>query len=358
VECAASKLPHVVSQCPSDGVYQFNTDVAFGADGAVLATYHKINLYREPAFDRPPYPKKHVTTFQTDVANFGLITCFDLLWRDPLIDLVEEHKIRNVVMPTAWVDGLPSLTSVQSQMSWAYGLNITLIAANIQNSKDGYRGSGIYHGRDGFLRYIYGPSNASRLIWADVPSSAESPTSDGQSTAADEFAFSNYSGIIYDDLTNYTFATLDAIEGSAEIQSGNLSCSLQYQFEARVNEGIYVLAGYDGFITLGYGVYRQRIQTCALMWCKDTDHSLCSHPPVTSTSRLLEFELEGNFSTTYIYPSILKANLQLVDATEWSLEVSCDTLDSRVNIGRLITKSGFSHCPLVTSLYGRLYDQD
>lgn len=124
------------SSCPQDGHYQFNTDVVFGTDGAILATYHKINLYHEPMFDRPPFPPGHVTTFVTDFAvTFGLITCFDLLWYNPLIYLVANNGVQRVVMSSAWIDGLPFLTSVQSQMSWSIGLNIDLIVANVQRSQ-------------------------------------------------------------------------------------------------------------------------------------------------------------------------------------------------------------------------------
>lgn len=359
--------------CPSDGAYQFNTDVALDANGTVLATYHKINLYHEPAFDRPPYPSDHVTSFVTDVATFGLITCFDLLWHDPTVTLVRERGVRDIVMPTAWVDGLPFLTSVQSQMAWAIGLDINLLAANIQKSQDGYRGSGIYSGRRGFLDYVYGPSNTSRLIVADVPlsSNVTTPRRDVRDPLF------NYSGIIYDDLSNYTFVALNASQesnraGHAALTNGNLTCAVEYEFEKAVDDGDYFLAGYDGSITLGDGDYRLAIQTCALMWCEDGDTARCAHPPVTSEAHLVALKLEGHFDTTYIYPSILRHDLLLIDTSEWRFEKGPDergrcrrpwdldspSMDPPVTWAQLVTQQNFSHRPLVASLYGRMYDLD
>lgn len=54
-----------------------------------MARYHKHNLYFEAAFDVPPRPE--IVTFDTPFAGkFGLITCFDILFREPAVTLVEK----------------------------------------------------------------------------------------------------------------------------------------------------------------------------------------------------------------------------------------------------------------------------
>ncbi|XP_070841178.1 biotinidase-like [Chaetodon trifascialis] len=55
------------SSCPSDGHWQFNTNVAFRSDGLLVARYHKYNLYFEKAFDTPPQPE--IITFDTPFAG-------------------------------------------------------------------------------------------------------------------------------------------------------------------------------------------------------------------------------------------------------------------------------------------------
>lgn len=54
-----------------------------------MARYHKHNLYFEEAFNTPPQPE--IIAFDTPFAGrFGLIICFDILFRDPTVALVEE----------------------------------------------------------------------------------------------------------------------------------------------------------------------------------------------------------------------------------------------------------------------------
>jgi predicted amidohydrolase len=53
-----------------------------------------------------PTNQTHVS-FKTDFGvEFGILTCFDIMFEKPLIDL---HKlgIKDIIFPTAWVDGYP-----------------------------------------------------------------------------------------------------------------------------------------------------------------------------------------------------------------------------------------------------------
>jgi hypothetical protein len=52
-----------------------------------------------------------MSTFQTDFGvEFGMFTCFDIIFYDPAIRLLETGRLKNFVFPTAWVDELPFLT--------------------------------------------------------------------------------------------------------------------------------------------------------------------------------------------------------------------------------------------------------
>lgn len=66
------------------------------SDGLLLARYHKYNLYFEAAFDAPPEPE--IVTFDTPFAGkFGLITCFDILFQEPTVMLME--KVGTLSLP-------------------------------------------------------------------------------------------------------------------------------------------------------------------------------------------------------------------------------------------------------------------
>ena len=63
--------------------------ISYRSDGQLVARYHKQNLYFEDSFDTPPQPE--IITFDTPFAGrFGLMTCFDILFHDPPVALVEK----------------------------------------------------------------------------------------------------------------------------------------------------------------------------------------------------------------------------------------------------------------------------
>ncbi|KAG8226137.1 hypothetical protein J437_LFUL005798 [Ladona fulva] len=74
-----------------------------------LSGYWKINLFDEPAMDKP----REVThsTFSTDFhVTFGMFTCFDIMWKEPAFDLVNNENVTDFVFPTAWFSQLPFLS--------------------------------------------------------------------------------------------------------------------------------------------------------------------------------------------------------------------------------------------------------
>jgi predicted amidohydrolase len=52
--CNATNPP--APDCPRDGRFQYNTEVAFDEFGALVGRYRKFHLYYEPWFDSPPTP--------------------------------------------------------------------------------------------------------------------------------------------------------------------------------------------------------------------------------------------------------------------------------------------------------------
>lgn len=71
--------------------------LSYRSDGLLLARYHKQNLFFEESFDTPP--ELEIITFDTPFAGkFGLFTCFDILFHDPPIVLVE--KVYNIITYT------------------------------------------------------------------------------------------------------------------------------------------------------------------------------------------------------------------------------------------------------------------
>ena len=167
------------------------------SDGLLVARYHKHNLYFEEAFDTPP--EAEVITFDTPFAGrFGLIICFDILFHDPTVTLVERvgkytlihtlesnsancdllilstlllfQGVRQLIIPTAWMNKLPLMDSIQFQRAFSLGANITLLAANIRNDRLIMTGSGIYTPASATYHHaMRGDPEEGRLLVARVP---------------------------------------------------------------------------------------------------------------------------------------------------------------------------------------------
>jgi predicted amidohydrolase len=86
-------------------------ETANGSDtyGAVRCRYRKYNLFGEAGFDVTPTAE--LSTFDTDFGvRFGMATCFDIYFHDPIIQLVQEMGVKDIVFPVAWFSELPFLT--------------------------------------------------------------------------------------------------------------------------------------------------------------------------------------------------------------------------------------------------------
>jgi predicted amidohydrolase len=118
--------------CPDDGAFQYSSDFVFDRNGVLLAryvqncvknnfkyfclsnasfvkSYRKTHLFLEPLFQVPP--ATDLTVFSTDFGiNFGMMTCFDIMFYEPALTLYYQQGIKDFVFPTAWVDELPFLT--------------------------------------------------------------------------------------------------------------------------------------------------------------------------------------------------------------------------------------------------------
>ena len=114
--------------CPSDGHFQYNTQVAFSETGQLLAKYHKSHLFFEPQFDQPSVPD--VVFFDSSFGiRFGMLICFDLMFEYPQGSLLE-YGITHFVFSSWWVNFPPVITATQVQQSNSLIKNITILASN------------------------------------------------------------------------------------------------------------------------------------------------------------------------------------------------------------------------------------
>ncbi|EFX88215.1 hypothetical protein DAPPUDRAFT_311789 [Daphnia pulex] len=166
VVCSAGQNTTENGVCPDDGAFQYSSDVVFDRNGFLLARYRKTHLFLEPLFQVPI--ATDLTVFSTDFGiNFGMMTCFDIMFYEPALTLYYQQGIKDFVFPTAWVDELPFLTAIQMQEGWTRFLGGTLLASNYHLPANAQIGSGIYDAA-GAINYTSSPDSGTRLVVAQV----------------------------------------------------------------------------------------------------------------------------------------------------------------------------------------------
>lgn len=83
----------------------------------------------EEQFNVPKEPE--IVTFNTSFGNFGIFTCFDILFHDPAVTLVKDFHVDTILFPTAWMNVLPHLSAVEFHSAWAMGMRVNFLASNI-----------------------------------------------------------------------------------------------------------------------------------------------------------------------------------------------------------------------------------
>ncbi|MED6235058.1 hypothetical protein ATANTOWER_014339 [Ataeniobius toweri] len=350
------------SSCPPDGRWQFNTNVAFSSDGLLVARYHKQNLYFEESFDTPP--KLEVITFDTPFAGkFGLIICFDILFHDPTVALVK-MGVRQLIFPTAWMNALPLLDSIQFHRAFSLGANVTVLSANTRNDRLIMTGSGIFTPFSAtFHHALKDDPEGGRLLVARVPvldpmvvddvaeSTSSVPTESAycnkESCAASSSPHSSYptftAFMMHDP---FKFVLINETEGNLTVCDGTFCCHLQYKWIAHdERKELYALGAFAGLHTVNG---RYALQVCAAVRCAGLEASSCGQEVEEAESKM-DFLLEATFQTEYVYPSVL-VNRMVLEQPE-KLEKAAG--------GRVAMKHSKLSGGLITAcLYGRMYHLD
>lgn len=348
--------------CPPDGHWQFNTNVVFSSDGLLVARYHKHNLYFEESFDTPP--KLELITFDTPFAGkFGLIICFDILFHDPTVALVE-MGVRQLIFPTAWMNELPLLDSIQFHRAVSLGANVTVLSANIRNDHLIMTGSGIFSPFSAtFHHAVKGDPEEGKLLVAKVPvlepmgvndvtestSSvpAESTSCHNEGCADSPSPASSYpyftASMMHDP---FKFVLINEKEGNLTVCDGNFCCHLQYKWTGHdERKELYALGAFAGTHTVNG---RYALQVCAAVRCAGLEASTCGRKVEEAESKM-DFLLEATFQTDYVYPSVLVNGMLLEQP---------DKLEKAAG-GRVAMKHSNLSGGLITAcLYGRMYHLD
>ncbi|XP_045197694.2 pantetheinase-like [Mercenaria mercenaria] len=338
--------PLVDPNCPNSGHYQYNTNIIFNRKGELIARYHKQNLFFETQFQQPINPEK--IFFDTDFGRFGTFTCFDILFHDPAIPLVEKFNITDVVFPTAWMDALPFFSAIGFHSSFAVAYNVNFLAANLHLPSQRFQGSGIYT-PDGAEAYYY-DRNAQdgKLLIHDVPIISRTE----KKLQNVVFAFGptelqylknhEFKATVFKDW--YNCVRLGSRKDKITLCQEGFCCFLSYERDQIV--GNYAFGVFNGIHPRNGPYY---LQVCILLKCKSEDNESCGRLTFTADGNFKYFNIRGNFSTPYVTPQVIRSDNGRLEL----LPLHSMTYDKTG-----LTGSARSTPLLETSLIGRVYVSD
>ncbi|XP_061415975.1 pantetheinase-like [Lethenteron reissneri] len=343
-------------RCPPDSRYQFNTDVVLDRLGRLVGRYHKYRLFMgEDQFDQPAEPTQVIV--ETDFGRLGVFTCFDILFRAPAVQLVEEGAVDTVLFPTAWMNVLPHLSAVQFHSAWAMGMAVNMLAANTHNTTNRMTGSGIYS-PDGARAYHYDAVTGNgHLLLAELDVSPRAPGYQRPDWGRHAFALAppspgassppSFTADVFHD--PFTMVLLAAGAGNASVCHGELCCHLEFATEAaeepRAAGELHALGAFSGLHVVEGQYY---LQICTLLKCAGAEKETCGHPTKEAATRFSRFSLSGTFGTRHVFPEVL---LSGVDLAPGQFQVLDD--------GRLMNSDvGLQGPPLSVTLFGRWYERD
>lgn len=292
--------------CPEIGFLALNTDVVLDPKGVFIRRYRKYNMFIE-IFDKAP--SLETVYFDTPYGRFGIFTCFDLLFKKPALQLVEEHHIDTAIFPTWWYDELPLLTAIQTQDSWSAMTKVNMLGSNIHKKALGSVGSGIFTANDQV--YVTANDSHSKLIIANIARKGSSNKCDFDPVIVDleaKLPAQDYVYKQYELTDSDQIHILDKNEDTHHLCNKEVCCTIDYKIRKNLSDNQtkslnkVVLIVRNG---LRPGVLNWYEQVCAIATLKNSLNRAHLNETTYSTSGLQSFErlsLKSNFQSNYILP--------------------------------------------------------
>ncbi|KAK5638817.1 hypothetical protein RI129_013112 [Pyrocoelia pectoralis] len=325
------------TKCSEDGWSFYNTNIVFNRKGVIVSKYRKYNLFGEIYMTRPK--KADISIFRTDFnETFAMFICFDILFRQPSLDLVNKYHVKSILYSSMWFSELPFLTALQTQQQWAYATDVTFLASGANNRKVGSGGTGIYHGMDGPLLFTIVGSSKSKGLVAKIPGThgqgpKDTNTIDKKGKEMDEFH------LLSDHLEPYASKLIlpngkEIVDKVCSGEGTEFCCHFKVELEWEeelMNEDKdqyqYHMVAFSGVRSFA-GVSNGGVEICAIVACVNESLSSCGKrfPNYNNISwranfkKIVinaEFDIDDN---KFQFPNSLLSNIEPinVDALEWT----------------------------------------
>jgi hypothetical protein len=340
--------------CRKDGVWMFNTQIAFDRSGKLIGRYHKMHLFGEFHFDQPL--TQDFSFFDTDFGvRFGMYICFDRLFRDPMIGLINDYNVTTMALSTWFFDEHPFYLSHQIDQSWAQRLKINILSANVKHTVSGTTGSGLFT-PSSFAIYehdvkVNSPRSESIVLVASLPvdpKSGDQCDSNPQRIKLSHFRKEPADSYTYfkTNLTPYKMKILtDKTGRDIELCDGEFCCQLDYTLTKKPKEDYvnqYVFAVVKRMRT---GYYTSNYTTGEENCFVSAYDTRVRQLAFDTRGKFDKLRISGNFSTDYVYKSALTNKFNLIQNKK--LVYGDNTLEVK------------SKKPILfAGMHGRCYDED
>jgi hypothetical protein len=294
--------------------------------------------------------------FDTDFgARIGLFICFDRLFKEPLISLIEKHNVTTMALSTLFYDGYPFLMSHQIDQSWSQRLRINILSSNQKNPSIGTTGSGIYS-PDKVAIYEHdsikeGSRRESVLLIASVPVDPKAnfnfdpdPKRIKIQHSSSQVSMKNQKYSFFEAALTDEFVTadLESISDDIRLCSKGLCCRLQYKMK-NWNTGVrYIFAVASRMKTFTSGHMASEEQCMLVAYDREKLEFLAETDVQFSRIKISS----KTFTTRYIYKSGLESNFRLIP--QHKIIYGNESLEIVDYVSPI----------LLAGLYGRCYERD
>ncbi|XP_065204010.1 uncharacterized protein LOC135834100 [Planococcus citri] len=333
--------PH--SNSTTDDVLLYNTEVVFDRKGTIVARYRKYNLFVERWLNGVNQTENvELVTFTTDFnETFGLMICFDILFKDPGVTLVKEKQVTSMIFSAAFFSSLPFLATSSIEAGWSYAMDVNLLASSLPINAS-FAGSNIYFGRNQQLSTYIMDYGQSKIIIGAVPKNGATCL-DGSLLDTDLPKYSAYGPkekvFVSEDVMNSTTTRSlfelppgttqnnppDLHKNSFHYGDETFDCSISVVWK---NNNVtvkpnYQFLGYSGTSDFTIASLNNYVEMCGLIMCSTNQSEYCELPPeFEDTKKITVLSLNivaiSRKNTTVTVPITLNNELLATNTEKYS----------------------------------------
>lgn len=326
--------------CPIRGHFQYNTEVVFNKSGCLVAKYHKEHLFlSEKIWFNQPRQVEH-SYFDTEFGRFGLMICFDAVFKRPAIELVTDYNVTDIIFSTAWMNVYPHFVSVGYHSGWARTLKVNFLSSNLHHVRGRFVGSGVYS-PNGVIDYTYNlTSPDGQLVVAKVPINNRSNTPVSPKPKVNNYTSPDgFQHTVFGD--KYNFVPLIGLEETASVCYGTVCCHLF--FSRSIAPEFFVLGAFND---MHHKEGEYHLEVCLLVQCV-SKHD-CGNTKVAKTdTKFYSYNLTAVMNTVYAFPEVITPNFDF-SASLWNF----------TDKGHVKSISGNNTKVSSVVLMGRNFDKD